>query len=257
MTVSFITPMLLKPKLVVDTPRIPPAYVCTRLSPATLAVVALAHISVLAVLMNMPDATAPVIPPQPLTVNLIEAADEEIQARPQPKPKPQPPKPQPPKPTIIPLPPPVMLVAKTVSSPTPLQENLSKPDPIPVKIPEVVPSPAQEVVPSPTQAVVETPQLAPPPLPIPPRPADYLNNPKPPYPALSKRLGEEGTVRLKVLVNADGNVAQLEVTKSSGYARLDQSALNTVPSWKFVPAHQGGKPIAGWITVPIQFTLRS
>jgi protein TonB len=33
--------------------------------------------------------------------------------------------------------------------------------------------------------------------------------------------------------------------------------METVPSWKFVPAHQGGRPIADWVTVPIQFTLRS
>jgi protein TonB len=101
------------------------------------------------------------------------------------------------------------------------------------------------------------PPLLPPPPPTPPRPADYLNNPKPPYPALSRRLGEEGSVRLKVLVNADGSVARLEMVKSSGHPRLDRSAMDTVPSWKFVPAHQDGKPIADWVTVPIQFTLRS
>ncbi|MBU4500818.1 MAG: energy transducer TonB, partial [Gammaproteobacteria bacterium] len=112
----------------------------------------------------------------------------------------------------------------------------------------------------PAPEVAVAPPAAPVPLPAPspPRAADYLNNPKPPYPALSRRLGEEGTVRLSILVNADGSVARLELVKSSGHPRLDQSAMNTVQSsWKFEPARQGDTPIAGWVTVPIQFTLRS
>ena len=94
--------------------------------------------------------------------------------------------------------------------------------------------------------------------PTPPRPADYLANPKPSYPSLSRRLGEEGTVRLNILVNPDGSVARLELARSSGYPRLDRSAMETVQSsWKFEPARQGGKPVAAWVIVPIQFTLRS
>jgi len=107
---------------------------------------------------------------------------------------------------------------------------------------------------------VEAPNPAPllPATPTPPRPADYLSNPKPPYPALSKRRGEEGTVRLNILVNPDGSVARLELAKSSGYTRLDRSAMETVQSrWKFEPAHQHGRPVAAWVIVPIEFTLRS
>ncbi|MEW6592049.1 MAG: energy transducer TonB, partial [Pseudomonadota bacterium] len=91
-----------------------------------------------------------------------------------------------------------------------------------------------------------------------PRPADYLTNPKPPYPALSRRLGEAGLVRLNVLVNADGSVGRLELDRSSGHPRLDHSAMETVQSsWKFEPARQGGKAVPAWVIVPIQFTLRS
>jgi protein TonB len=108
-----------------------------------------------------------------------------------------------------------------------------------------------------TAAAVEALQPTLPP-PTPPRTADYLNNPKPPYPALSRRHGEEGIVRLNILVNPDGSVARLALAKSSGYARLDESAMKTVQaSWKFEPASQAGKPVAAWVIVPIQFTLRS
>lgn len=94
--------------------------------------------------------------------------------------------------------------------------------------------------------------------PTPPRPADYLNNPKPHYPALSKRLGEQGIVRLNILVSADGSVSRLEIASSSGYPRLDEVARQTVQSsWKFEPARQAGKPVPAWVIVPIAFTLRS
>ncbi|HMM73286.1 MAG TPA: energy transducer TonB, partial [Rhodocyclaceae bacterium] len=107
----------------------------------------------------------------------------------------------------------------------------------------------------PVTVVMDAPKPAPS---LPPHPANYLANPKPPYPLLSRRLGEAGTVRLNILVNPDGSVDRLELAQSSGYPRLDRAALETVQSsWKFEPARQGGRPVAAWVIVPIQFTLRS
>lgn len=214
-----------------------------RLSRASLAGVALAHAGLLAALLFVANTPEPITPPRPITVSLIGPEVKE----PDPQPKPEP-RPQPPKPHVKPLPPPPVLIA---------EKPLPAPQPV-VEAPKPDPEPVPEVVPSPAPVVAEAPKPAPPPPPIPPRPADYLNNPKPPYPALSKRLGEEGVVRLNILVNPDGSVAQLEIVKSSGYARLDESARKTVlSSWKFEPARQAGKPVAAWVIVPIQFTLRS
>ena len=215
-----------------------------RLSVPRLVAVAAAHAALLFLLLMAPPAPARITAPQPVTVSLIEQQVEP----PEPEPEPAPPKPQ-----VKPLPPPPVLVAKrTVPTPQPAIEA-PEPDPVQEPIPEVLPPP------TPAPTVVDAPKPAPPsPPPTPPRPADYLNNPKPPYPALSKRLGEEGIVRLNILVNADGSVAQLEIAKSSGYPRLDEVAKNTVQSnWKFEPARQAGKPVSAWVVVPIQFTLRS
>lgn len=85
--------------------------------------------------------------------------------------------------------------------------------------------------------------------------ADYLNNPRPPYPPLSKRLGEEGRVVLRVRIEADGTASQAEVQKSSGYDRLDQTALQTVLRWRYVPGKRNGVPEAMWFNIPIQFVL--
>jgi protein TonB len=85
--------------------------------------------------------------------------------------------------------------------------------------------------------------------------AAYLNNPKPPYPAISRRLHEQGLVILRVLINTQGQAEQTELYQSSGYTRLDDSALKTVSKWRFVPGTTNGVPQAMWFNVPVNFVL--
>ena len=85
--------------------------------------------------------------------------------------------------------------------------------------------------------------------------ANYLRNPAPPYPALSKRMGEEGKVVLRVSVNSQGTADSVDIKTSSGSQRLDESAQKTVRNWKFVPAKRGDTPIQSWVLVPIIFKL--
>jgi len=233
----------------------------TRVSPVPLLTVSLAHAGLLGLLLFATDSPEPITPPRPLTISLItpEAAKPQPapQPRPQPKPRPQPrptPRPQPPESVVVkPLPPPPVLAAKPTpaTAPQPVIEDV----PVPAVEPKPVPVPEPPPAPAPGAAEVSKPAPAPP---TPPRQADYLANPKPHYPSLSRRLGEAGTVRLSILVNPDGSVARRAVAHSSGYPRLDRSAMETVQSsWKFEPARQDGKPVAAWVIVPIQFTLRS
>ncbi len=108
---------------------------------------------------------------------------------------------------------------------------------------------------------MESPRIAPPAAPLPvtqPRfNAEYLDNPKPAYPSASRRMGEEGEVRLRVQVDITGQPQQIEIFRSSGFPRLDQAALDTVRQWRFVPARQGDQPIPAWVIVPIKFSLNS
>ena len=85
--------------------------------------------------------------------------------------------------------------------------------------------------------------------------ASELNNPKPPYPAISRRLGEQGRVILKACVSSTGGIDSLNLIKSSGFDRLDRIALETVQRWKFIPARHGQQPVAMCYQLPIQFTL--
>ncbi len=87
--------------------------------------------------------------------------------------------------------------------------------------------------------------------------ADYLDNPQPTYPSISRRMREEGTVVLKVKVRVDGSPDVVLVQQASGSVRLDQAALSAVKLWKFIPAKRGDEAIESWVLVPIEFNLRA
>ncbi|MEW5903235.1 MAG: energy transducer TonB [Pseudomonadota bacterium] len=131
-----------------------------------------------------------------------------------------------------------------------------KPEPKPRVIEPEAPAAAE------TQPVV---QETPPPVATPPSPvqldtepdyrADYLNNPRPPYPRVARRMGYQGRVVLNVEVLAEGLAGEVKLQSSSGYDILDNAAIQTVKTWKFAPARRFGQPVTQWFLVPIKFSL--
>lgn len=87
--------------------------------------------------------------------------------------------------------------------------------------------------------------------------AAYLNNPKPPYPAMAFKMRVEGTVILKALIQPDGKCSEVVIAKTSGNESLDRSALNTVSQWQFTPAKAQGKEISQWVNIPITFSIKN
>ncbi|BDU72286.1 energy transducer TonB [Mesoterricola silvestris] len=85
--------------------------------------------------------------------------------------------------------------------------------------------------------------------------AAYLQNPAPDYPPLSRRLGEEGRLVLRVRVGVDGRAEELEIRTSTGHPRLDQAGLQTVRRWRFAPARRGAERVTAWVLIPITFNL--
>lgn len=144
----------------------------------------------------------------------------------------------------------VQLVADTPPPPPQVKPPPSRPVPPPPAVSVKEPVKQQEEPPKPQE-------VEPPPQPVTPPMgrAGYLNNPAPAYPAFAQRQGWEGTVLLKVHVLASGRPDDVEIDKSSGHKVLDDSALNAVRGWVFVPAKQGSVAMDGWVTVPIDFKL--
>jgi len=85
--------------------------------------------------------------------------------------------------------------------------------------------------------------------------AAYLQNPKPVYPSLSRRMGEQGNVLLLVHVGENGQSESVKLKSSSGFSRLDDAAVKAVSGWRFIAAKQGGRLIASWVNVPVKFVL--
>jgi protein TonB len=83
-----------------------------------------------------------------------------------------------------------------------------------------------------------------------------LDNPKPDYPLMARRLGVQGTVRLRVFVSAGGLPERVELNESSGSSVLDRTAEQAVKRWRFVPAMRGEVAVAEWVVVPVKFTLK-
>ena len=79
------------------------------------------------------------------------------------------------------------------------------------------------------------------------------SNVQPVYPTWSLKNREQGTVVLRVLVKSDGTAGNVELKSSSGYPRLDQSAIQAVKTWRYIPATRDGKPIDELYELDITF----
>lgn len=137
--------------------------------------------------------------------------------------------------------------------------------------------------PQPRQIVAETPSVA---------PTDYVASPPPPpqlapvievpsiplpsgpmamsselsvacptrsapaYPAPSRRVGEEGTVVLRVELDESGHVTLARIHSSSGHSRLDEAALTAVRTWRCTPAQRNGQAVRAVALQPFKFVLQ-
>ena len=169
---------------------------------------------------------------------------------------------EPPKPKVEPPPPPPPpppKVAKAPPPPRPQAIREPKPTPAPqapVGTTEPPPPPAPPAAPTPPAPPALPPAPpAPPAVQLPSSTADYLQNPKAVYPAMSKRLGEQGKVIVKVLVGVDGLPKSAEVKKSSGFDRLDEAAIEYIMKCRFVPGKVNGVVQAMSYDAPVNYVL--
>lgn len=147
-------------------------------------------------------------------------------------------------------------------APPPPPPKFQAPPPVFVDVPVVaITEPAAD-----TTAIQNTTNVKPVAPPPPPK-ADVIvaprQNPRRPntgaeemYPAMSRRLGEEGTVVLLLTVNEEGKVTEAKVQTSSGFERLDEAAAKEAGrTWRFLPGTINGKPSAMQMPIKVTFKL--
>ncbi len=162
--------------------------------------------------------------------------------------------PEPVKPAPPPKEVPLVQPKQTFVPPLP-QVNIVQTEPT-ITLPPPQPRPSE---PAPATAVPSY-QPAPP---APPQPAapktvsgvEYIRAPQPVYPGISRRMGESGTVTLRVLIGEKGNAEQVTVQKSSGSANLDEAGRQAVLRALYKPHVEDGKAIPVYALVPINFQL--
>lgn len=78
----------------------------------------------------------------------------------------------------------------------------------------------------------------------------------PDYPAISRRMGEEGKLVLRVELDENGHIDDAKVINSSGYERLDAAALTAVKNWQCNPSLRNGQPVRAVALQPFNFVLQ-
>lgn len=153
------------------------------------------------------------------------------------------------------LPPPVFPVE--AKPPPPPKAKPSHPKPAVAHPNPGPPQPAQEAsAPANTQSQPGPPTAAASPKTVGASQVTFLVRPSPVYPAHSRRANEQGTVLVRVLIDATGRPAQVALHASSGFPALDDSAVSAVRAAQFRPYIEGGRPQAVWVLVPIKFVLQ-
>ena len=80
---------------------------------------------------------------------------------------------------------------------------------------------------------------------------------KPKYPEIAQEAGIEGTVVVQVFVDKTGRVTDTVILKGIPNTGLDESAIKAIRAVRFRPAKAGGATIGVWISIPVNFRLKS
>jgi protein TonB len=139
-------------------------------------------------------------------------------------------------------------------------KDLPPPPPAMVRPPPTVAAPPPQIVIAAPPPVVAAPVVAAPPPPPPPTELKAIEKTHslPPYPALSQRMGEQGTTLLKVAIDNTGKVTECTVVTSSGSTRLDSAAVEYVKAnWRWQPPTQAGKPVSATTEVSVKWDLKN
>lgn len=188
---------------------------------------------------------------KPVELQIIQ----DIKPPPPPKPKEKPPEPPKMVEKVAKVPEPPKQVEKVV---TPVQKNTPIAQPTKVATPAPA-APAAPSAPSPSPVAAPAPTAAAPA----PKPAGVTRGvsegsagcEKPEYPREAEMSGEQGTVRIRVLVDTNGKVIEAKIKKSSGSRILDKAATKAYSLCTFKPAMKDGVPQQDWYEIEYPFVI--
>ena len=189
----------------------------------------------------------------PVFVQLMLPAAPSTPSQPAaPPPMPAPPSAKPPPAALVsvtaPSPVSALLVAPTLAA----EALPAPPAPVQASLPTLLAAaPLAGSAPQPAQA-----PAAPAPRALPSSAVQYLVAPVPIYPRLAQRNGETGRVLVRALIGAAGGApVSVQISQSSGHARLDDAAIAAVQKARFKPPTDMGQSVEGWAVIPIDFDL--
>lgn len=189
-------------------------------------------------LTQMPQMRRTVAEVAPLVVRLVAPAEP---SKPVPPPSDAMPKIQTPATTLIDAP--AIAIAVAPAAATPIVATLPPAPPTAAPV-HAAPTPVIPVAP-PAPALKQVPASA----------VRYLREPRMSVPLMSRRLKESGVVHLRVVVDAQGQPREITLAKSSGFARLDEQALQDMRSARFVPQTENGQPIECEVIAPMSYEI--
>jgi periplasmic protein TonB len=226
-----------------------------------LAVSFVCHILVLSLLPGLRSTSSRLPPPQPLQARLLPPPPRHI-------PVPEPP--------LISKPPPVaekplhrpsrqaerpILMARSKTQPSPARAEPAVPPPPPTRF-EPAPASAPMPIAVPQTAPPERASPAPEPEPHELMLSGYVREleralaANQEYPRAARLRGWQGSVKMRVQFLPGGQLGQVSILRSSGFALLDQTALEMVRRAELPPAPDSLHHREFTVDVPVMFRLR-
>lgn len=83
----------------------------------------------------------------------------------------------------------------------------------------------------------------------------FIHQEMPVYPYLARRLGKEGRVVLKLLIDKNGSVKNIEVTEPSGFGFIE-AAVAAIKKSTFSPALRNGEKMVSKAILSFRFDLK-
>lgn len=77
------------------------------------------------------------------------------------------------------------------------------------------------------------------------------------YPPIAQEAGIEGTVIVQAFVDDKGRVTETVILKGIPNTGLDEAAVEAIRRTRFHPAKQRDRAVGVWISIPVNFRLKS